>query len=645
MKITITILLICIAVVRSGSEAHAQGTTRDTRTAPAIVQGTGQMSVVVLTDETGNRPLRRVSVSIQAGEIDVPNIAVTDDEGRVVFRNLAAGNYLLSAMRSGYVRTYYGSKQPGRGPGVAVTVLEGQKVGDIQLRMPRGSVLTGTVRTAAGRPAPNQSVQATMVRSSGGDRRAIQIEGGLGSAVTDDRGLYRIFGLAPGDYIVLVPSTAFGSEELRPMTTAELQWADSVVAGGTTAAPATGLPSAPGAAASVAYAPVYYPGTSVVNDAGVITLRPNEERAGVDFSLQFVPTARITGRVVDGDGRPMNGISVMLRPTRTDGMDLFTSLFNSSARTAADGVFIVRGVKPGAYTMTARATPQATPGTNTNAPPNPAAMMQQEMAAIMGGGAGFTHFAQEDVAVQGRDIADVVLTMRPGMTMTGRIVYEATTKTAPTDLSRTGLMLMTAPTGTGMNDLIGSMMGTGNTPLKVETNGSFSVRGIAPGRYRLNTQASMMSMMAGAPAVTGGWALKGAMAGGRDISDSPIEVRPGVDVPDVVVTFTDQASELTGIVIDGAGRPTPDFPIIVFSTDRTYWTLGSRRIQTARPASDGKYKVTGLPAGEYFVSAVTAVDRTEVYDPEFLGQIVGAAFKITIKDGEKKTQDLKLGGG
>jgi hypothetical protein len=645
MKTTIRILLACTFVALSMSTAFAQGTARDTRTAPpAPLKGTSQLSVVVSTDEPTSRPLRRVSVSLQAGEIDVPNIGVTDDEGRVVFRNLAAGNYLLSAMRAGYVRTYYGSKLPGRGPGIAITVLDAQKVGDIQIRMPRGSVLTGAVRTATGRPAPNQVVQAIMVRSSAGERRASALEAGQGSAVTDDRGVYRMFGLAPGDYVVLVPSTAFGSEELRPMTAAELQWADSVVAGGTTTAPATGMPAAPTGAASVAYAPVYYPGTSVVNDAGVITLRPNEERSGVDFSLQFVPTAQITGRVVDPDGRPMNGISVTLRPARTDGMDLFSSIFNASARTGADGTFTARGVKPGAYTMTARATPQATPAATTNAPPNPAAMMQQEMAAIMGGGAGFTHFAQEDVAVQGRDISDVVLTLRPGMTMTGRIVYEATTKTAPTDFSKTGLVLMTAPTGSGVNDLVGSLMGQGSTPLKIEPDGSFTVKGIAPGRYRLNTPMSMMAM-AGVPSMAGGWTLKGAVAGGRDISDSPIEIRAGVDVPDVVVTFTDQPSELTGTVIDGAGRATPDFPIVVFSTDRAYWTLGSRRVQTARPASDGKYKVTGLPAGEYFVSAVTAVDRTEAYDPAFLSQLVGASFKITIKDGEKKTQDLKLGGG
>jgi hypothetical protein len=334
---------------------------------------------------------------------------------------------------------------------------------------------------------------------------------------------------------------------------------------------------------------------------------------------------------------------VILRPTRNDGLDLFAALFNASGRTGADGTFTMRGVKPGSYTMSARSTPKT--GAEPTVAPNPAAMAQSEMAAILGGGApGATHWAQEEIAVQGRDVSDVTLTLRPGMAITGRIVYEASTKTPPSDLSKSGLTLMPAPTGTGVNDLITGLMGGGSTPLKIESDGRFAVRGVAPGRYRLNMPFAMMQM-AGMPATTGGWTLKGAMAGGRDISDSPIEMRAGVDVSDVVVTFTDQPSELSGTVLDGAGRVTADFPIIVFSTDRSYWTLGARRVQTARPSSDGKYKITGLPAGEYFVSAVTAVERTELYDPAFLSQLMGAAIKITIRDGEKKTQDLKLGGG
>jgi len=203
-------------------------------------------------------------------------------------------------------------------------------------------------------------------------------------------------------------------------------------------------------------------------------------------------------------------------------------------------------------------------------------------------------------------------------------------------------MLMPAPKGTGMDELLGSLTGLGgSTAPKISADGTFVISGVTPGQYRLNTPFGMIPIPAMA-AMGGGWTLKSVMANGRDIADAPIDIRAGMDVSDVVVTFTDQPSELSGAVLDGAGRVTSSFPIVVFSTDRAYWTLGSRRVQTARPSSDGRFKVTGLPAGEYFVCAVTAVDRTEAYDPAFLEQLVPVAFKITIADGEKKTQDLRL---
>ena len=112
----------------------------------------------------------------------------------------------------------------------------------------------------------------------------------------------------------------------------------------------------------------------------------------------------------------------------------------------------------------------------------------------------------------------------------------------------------------------------------------------------------------------------------------------------LVVTLTDRPTEISGIVKDAAGRPAPGFPIIVFSTDRNNWTTGSRRVLQARPSSDGQYRLVGLPAGEYYVAAVTDIDPTQLYDPAFLQQLTASSFKITLADGEKKTQDLKLGG-
>jgi hypothetical protein len=132
---------------------------------------------------------------------------------------------------------------------------------------------------------------------------------------------------------------------------------------------------------------------------------------------------------------------------------------------------------------------------------------------------------------------------------------------------------------------------------------------------------------------------------GRDIADSAFDLQSGDDPSSVVVTVTDKPSLLRGTVRDGAGRPTPNYPIVVFATDRTMWFNGSRRIQQARVASDGTFKVVGLPAGDYFVAALTDLTPNELYDPSFLDAAVPASVKIAIADGEQKVQDLKLAGG
>ena len=232
------------------------------------------------------------------------------------------------------------------------------------------------------------------------------------------------------------------------------------------------------------------------------------------------------------------------------------------------------------------------------------------------------------------------------MTVSVKILYEATTKPIPTDLSKVGIALLSAPTGTGVSELASMFTGGATVAAKIAADGSFTISGVAPGRYRLNTPLGLIpTAMLGGMNMTGGWTLKSVMANGRDIADAVLEMKPGSDVANVVVTFTDKPAELSGSVVDGAGRVTPNFPIVVFSTDRAYWTLGSRRVQTARPSSDGKFTVKDLPPGEYYVCAVTAVDRTEAYDPAFLEQLVPVAFKITVADGEKKVVPLKLGGG
>jgi hypothetical protein len=85
--------------------------------------------------------------------------------------------------------------------------------------------------------------------------------------------------------------------------------------------------------------------------------------------------------------------------------------------------------------------------------------------------------------------------------------------------------------------------------------------------------------------------------------------------------------------------------VILFPADKTYWTPHSRRVRTTRPATDGKFSIVGLPEGTYSIAALTDVEPGEWNDPVFLEGLVNSSIKVTLTEGQKTTQDLRLAGG
>ena len=141
------------------------------------------------------------------------------------------------------------------------------------------------------------------------------------------------------------------------------------------------------------------------------------------------------------------------------------------------------------------------------------------------------------------------------------------------------------------------------------------------------------------------WQLKSAMVGGRDTLDTNIEIAPGRSVEGVAITFTDRSTELTGKLQDGSGNPVSDLMILVFSTDRATWYPQSRRMrQPTQPGSDGMFRFTGLPPGDYYLAAVTDLEQGDWGDPGFMEQVAAASIKISLGEGEKKVQDIRIGG-
>jgi hypothetical protein len=461
------------------------------------------------------------------------------------------------------------------------------------------------------------------------------------AASTDDRGVYRVFGLPPGDYLVLARASGGGAAEMRRVTDDEVQWAQRATAA-SSGAPGTASvqvrPTAPAPGPRLGYAPVYYPGTTRTAEAGVVTLTPGQERSGRDFALAFVPLASVTGRFVDPGGQAPVSASLTLVPAEADLANLFGLMPGAaSVRTAPDGSFTVDAVPPGRYTLSARANAA---GDGAPAAPAPASGLIASASALFGGAPAATLWGAEAVDVNGQDLAGVVIRLRPGMAISGRVVFDGAASSPPPDATRTRILLLPATSGSSPMEMVGSLLGGGMAGVAVNADGTFATKNLLPNRYRITVAGPPIP---GASGVTRVWNLKSAVLNGHDVADLPVEVRPDENVSGLVVTMTDRATELSGTILDQAGRPVTNFPVVVFATDRAYWALGSRRVQQGRPTTDGKFTFTTLPPGDYNLCLATDVDPSSLYDPAFLDQLVPGAVHVSIVEGGKTVQDVRVG--
>jgi len=114
-------------------------------------------------------------------------------------------------------------------------------------------------------------------------------------------------------------------------------------------------------------------------------------------------------------------------------------------------------------------------------------------------------------------------------------------------------------------------------------------------------------------------------------------------VPTVVLTLTDRHSSLSGAFQDATGRATSDVTVLVFSANPAWWSATSRRVRVQRPGTDGKYSFADLPPGDYVLAAVTDMEPDPWRDPAFLRSLVVGGVRVTIGEGEQKTQDLRIG--
>lgn len=423
---------------------------------------TGSISGVVVGAD--NTPLRRVTVTV-AGDARVTRTTITDDRGVFAATDLPAGRYTVSATKGGYARATFGAERPSR-PGTSVALAAGQQVTGISLKMRRGGVITGRVTDEAGEPLPGVRLTLHTLRVSPSGDRTLRPAPDTSSAVADDRGAFRFFGLAPGEYIVGVMSSPVSSA--RVPTDTEIRDAFEAAK----ALPAQQRPVvAPPVSEPVNFAQIYSGDTPDPTTATLVAVGSGEERS-IDIRMRRAPMATVAITVIGADGLVRTAETSIVKQTAISG--------SMSIPANASGIYEFRDLAPYDYTVMSRF----------KSPDGRMLVATQEVSAHSGVNPG-------------------TLTLAPAPTMAGRVVFRG--EASPPDPTTVAIAVEHVERALAFNRVASPT---------IAPDGSFALTGMMPGRHRASASVRSNAQ----------WVLESIKVGDRDVTDEGFVVREGAPV-------------------------------------------------------------------------------------------------------------------
>jgi protocatechuate 3,4-dioxygenase beta subunit len=409
---------LLLTLLYSAPRTHAQQTATPTPAKePATVSG---------RITSGGKPAREVPVVLMPAEWEMKRETVakgsTDEDGRYKLTNVPPGRYQLTAVSPGYVFAEPSANEWQQGK--VINVAAGDELKNLDFTLVRGGVVTGRVTDSDGRPAIEELV--TLIPADARQRKEGQ--GRTQRALTDDRGVYRAWGLAPGRYLVYAGR---GRD-------------DNFYRGG--------------GDSGAFYPQTFYPSVTEESQARVVEVTAGGESDEVDITLaKLTPTFMARGRVVDEDGRAVSGLTVAVGAMSEDGKRFLGNVSNSG-KTDERGEFTIRGIRPGDWGAWAVS------------------------GEIFGDEKSTSYSDPVTFEVTDSDVSGLELKMRRGAEVSGVISIEGTSD--PAALARFREMRFGVWVNTGAADA-----GVPNyVSFKPGTDGSFRITGLRPGRVMFDLE-------------------------------------------------------------------------------------------------------------------------------------------------------------
>ena len=333
--------IACIFVFSVALVAHAQTTPVKESTATisgqVTIKGKGAPGVVVAL---------RQAQSMSGREFSGPK-AVTDLDGNYRITNLAPGTYRILPAARAYIATEESGRER------VLIVNKGDTIEHIDFALVRGAVITGKVVDPDGNPIVEQWLEVLSVP----DNKAVYV---AMTPLTDDRGVFRIYGLRPGSYRI---SAAPGDDSAQ-----------------------TGLPRL--------YSRTYYPSVNDPAQATIVEVSEGGETKDIDITLTRTTTTPFaaSGRVIDAEtGQPIANVSYGI--TRYDN-EQNSSSRNWGAATNSRGEFKVENLTAGKFLISVSA-----PDSNLN-------------------------FDELRFEILDQDVSGLVIKARPAASISGVVVFD-----------------------------------------------------------------------------------------------------------------------------------------------------------------------------------------------------------------------------
>jgi hypothetical protein len=239
-----------------------------------------------------------------------PHKAMTDSDGNYRIVDLPAGSYYVAPMSPLFVLA---DPNPVSQMGTPLLLSEGERVEGIDFAMARACVITGKVTDADGRPVVEQRVSVISAdqpnQPSFSARTLFQ---------TDDRGIYRMFGLQAGRYKVAVAQTDDG-------------FMGGSIAGRT------------------GYQPAFYPNATNADNAKIVELAEGDRATNIDITMsRALPDFAASGMIVNGEtNQPVNNVRVGLQKMN----DERNSFVPITALSNQKGEFRLENIPQGTYSI------------------------------------------------------------------------------------------------------------------------------------------------------------------------------------------------------------------------------------------------------------------------------------------------------